>query len=110
MKLAYFVIPLLLPAGLLLWTGRASHIPYLSRVLTVSQFSAKPYLRDRVLMYCADHPDRIDGDPNCANAQQSAASGLPERTGQASIDTTSVAADGMLWRGSPRQAMPNASP
>lgn len=46
-------------------------VPGLDRVMTVSEFSAQPALRDRILKFCANDPGRYRQDPNCINAVQS---------------------------------------
>lgn len=53
---------------------KVTQVPFLDKVLTASEFSAQPPLRQRVLVFCADDPGRFRGDPNCVNAQQSARS------------------------------------
>jgi len=74
MKFFYFTIPVLLLAAIFAWTHKSSNIPFLGGVLTTHQFNARPYLRDRVLAYCESHFEQLDGDQNCANAQQSVGS------------------------------------
>jgi hypothetical protein len=54
------------------------------------------------MMYCASHFSETDGDSNCANAQQSLGNIPLDSDGMPLIDTTSVAADGLMWRGSSR--------
>jgi len=51
---------------------KVTQVPGLDRVMTASEFTAQPELRDRVLKFCADDPGRYKTDPNCLNSQQSA--------------------------------------
>lgn len=53
-------------------SGKPTQIPFLDRVMTTDEFTAQPTVRQKVLVFCANDPGRVGGDPNCINAKQSA--------------------------------------
>lgn len=71
MKIRFLAMPIVVLsiAGCL---QKVTEIPGLDRVMTTSEFTAQPALRDRVLKFCANDPGRYRADPNCVNSQQSA--------------------------------------
>ena len=63
---------IILSAILVLVACKPTKIPFLDKVLTVSEFSEQIQLRDKVVEYCKNNRGELGDDPNCINAIDSA--------------------------------------
>ncbi len=62
---------LLLSVALLACSANVTQVAFLDRVVTVSEFTSAPALREKVNAFCRNDPGRTMLDPNCLNARQS---------------------------------------
>jgi hypothetical protein len=62
---------LLLSVALVACSAKVTQVPFLDRVMTVSDFTAAPDMRKKVSAFCGNDPGQTMLDPNCRNAQQS---------------------------------------
>lgn len=51
-------------------SASVTQVPFLDRVLTVTEFVAQKPLREKVYAYCTNNPGQTALDPNCINAIQ----------------------------------------
>ena len=62
----------LLPIALVACSAKVTQVPFLDRVMTVSEFTAAPEMREKVIAFCRNDPGETAADAkNCASALQS---------------------------------------